>query len=262
MLDRLKTIIKNKFTIGTMGSILSSVIFAIIVRHMYVYYLDFWPVRGELEWLDLTYFATVLLFRIIFSSLLEALLGDKYHVYLCEYFSQREGEKQLTSLSMDNTKPSSNSSESSKAQDSESYPKPEDNEDYRKLSDATKKQLRESSPVEGWNEACEIGDKMWDVLMEQEKIIDKLRKIKRTNDLEYYSEKGGLEISAPSNITDAELNSLSKKVGALDRGLLNKFAEYRNLSNKDMKNDMVNFTDVYKETEGINKKQYDELFEK
>jgi hypothetical protein len=63
-------------------------------------------------------------------------------------------------------------------------------------------------------------------------------------------------------MTDTEVNKLAKQVGALDRGLLNKFSEYNNLSRKDVRLYESNSTDLFKERADLKRKEYEDLFDK
>ncbi|KAI3476004.1 hypothetical protein L1887_62462 [Cichorium endivia] len=78
-------------------------------------------------------------------------------------------------------------------------------------------------------------DKMNAVLEEQTDKLLKLNNLKIKHDIKLYQENEGLQLSVSNKMTDIEAQNLSKQVGALDRSLQNKFAEYRNLSNKDVR---------------------------
>lgn len=74
---------------------------------------------------------------------------------------------------------------------------------------------------------------MCKVLTEQAKQISKLSSLKKENNIEYFEENGALVITAPVSMPDNEAEKLSKQVGAIDRGLTNKFSEYKNMMKKD-----------------------------
>jgi len=113
-------------------------------------------------------------------------------------------------------------------------------------------------------EAHKMSDKMSNVLSEQRENISKLRDLKFENKIDYFEVDGSLEIGVPLNMNDAKINELSKKVAAIDRGLNNKFAEFRNLSSK---SDKLNISQhklmaTHKESSKNIEKSYKDLFEK
>ena len=236
-------ILKSKLTIGNVLSIIASFLFAILIKQLYLYFLDFSPVRGELEALDISYLAVVIFFRFIFSMFLEYLLEDKYSIPLFEGI----GNKEATTLSMVN---SDNNSSSDKPVKSSSSDKPVKSssgqsslkdEDYNRVKQAIerrkntdpsfRKAIEENDKF--IQESSKIDEKMYNVVCDQEDKIFKLQTLKRVNDIKFIQENGDLELSVPSNMTDSEAAKLSKQVGALDRGLQNKFSEYENLSRKE-----------------------------
>ena len=74
--------LKSKLTIGNLLGVLGSLIFAVGFRHLCLHYMDLLPVRGGLEVLDLGYFGIIVLFKFIFTALLEHSLGDKFSIPL------------------------------------------------------------------------------------------------------------------------------------------------------------------------------------
>lgn len=222
-MKKLFYILRRKLTIGNVLSILASFIFAVIVRYQYLYYLDYLPVKGELEVLDISYFGLVAVFRFIIKAYLEYLLDNKFSMPLfggSTLPNKDLGPPKVTPLKMEN-----NDSKGSVCTCS----------DY--------KNAGFKNPRPGWNkenelfnkEKSKVGDTMWDVLREQSDKVFKLFCIKIDNDVKYYQENGGLELSVPSDMSDAKAEKLSKQVGALDRSIQNKFSEYENLSRKDVR---------------------------
>lgn len=215
-------ILNRKFTIGNLLTIIASFIFAIILRQSYLHYLDFLPIRGELEALDISYFGIVVLFRFIFSAFLEYLLNDKFSIPLFEGIGGKVGQtdREIITLGMVNS-------------DNEKSSTPEDfykNKDY-----ITKRTLERAKNPKFHDEMYEAGDKMENVLKEQSDKILKLHSIGKQKNVEFYEENGALGITVPQAMTDSEGQKLSKEIGAIDRSLQNKFSEYKNLSTKDVR---------------------------
>lgn len=220
-MTRFYQILKRKLTIGNSLTIIGSFIFAIAIRHLYLNFFDFLPVRGELEALDISYFGIVMLFKFIFSAFLEYLLNDKFSIPLFEAIGQGVGEKKVTTLAMVNSEGSS-AENSSKGKNT-----------------ATKQQSERESEREKSHKFIEdkhiVGDKMWNVLKEQGNSISRLREFKTQNGVQFYEQDGSLDITVPTNMSETEGEKIAKKVGAIDRSLQNKFSEYNNLSRKDVR---------------------------
>lgn len=215
-------ILKRKLTIGNVFTIIGSFIFAIILRQSCLYYFDFLPVKGGLEALDISYFAIVVLFRFIFSAFLEYLLNDKFSIPLFEAIGGRVGQKGggVTTLSMVNSDNQGSSSVENSSKNKSNITKQyTDREKNRKFID----------------EEFKVSEKMWDVLSEQTNKILKLHNIRIEKNVEFYEENGSLGITVPQSMTDSEGQNLSKEIGAIDRSLQNKFSEYKNLSNRDVR---------------------------
>jgi hypothetical protein len=96
---KLLNIINRKLTIGNVSSIIASLVFAIVLRHVYLHLLEFLPVKGKLESLDLSYFALVSVFKFIITAFLEHFLDEKFSIPL---FKGVELSK-TTTLSMVNS---------------------------------------------------------------------------------------------------------------------------------------------------------------
>lgn len=104
-------------------------------------------------------------------------------------------------------------------------------------------------------------EKMDNVLNEQTSKILKLSSIASSNDVKYFQENGGLDLSVPSSMSNELAEKLSKEVGSLDRSLQNKFSEYENLSRKDIRLYNSLGTSTNKEVYYNNKQMYNDLFE-
>ena len=234
-------ILNGKFTVGNIFSIICSILFAIILRHLYFHFIGFLPLMGELEALDISYLSIVAVFKLIFTALLEYLLEDKFYMPLSEAITQ----KRLTTFMVNSDSQSSNPGASSKYLE-------------RKYAETDAKLQKDLE----YNQArYDVGTKMWNVLDEQSEKLAKLRSIKSDKRVQFLQEDGGLQLDVPSNMTDTEANSLAKQVGALDRALLNKFSEYNNLSGKDVRLYESKSTDLFKERADLKRKEYEDLFE-
>lgn len=218
-MTKLFNILNRKFTVGNVLTIIASFIFAIIIRHSYLYFFDFLPVKGGLHVLDISFFGIVVLFRCIFSALLEYLLNDTFSIPLFEAIGTGVGQKGLTTLSMVNSDTQGSSVENSSKGKGK-------NTEIKQDSDREKNN-------KFLDEKYLVGEKMWDVLNEQTNKILKLHSIRRSNDVKFYEENGSLELTAPIKMTESYAKKVSKEIGVIDRSLQNKFSEYNNLSSKD-----------------------------
>ena len=248
-------IINRKLTIGNLSSIIASLVFAIILRHVYLHLLEYWPVKGKLESLDISYFALVAVFKFIITAFLEHLLHEKISIPL---FQGVELSK-TTTLSMVN---------SDKSPSPESSPKGK----YASVKQKVDRFVENARPSvkqvieenrKFIEEKFNTSHKMWNVLMEQSEKILKLHSIKSDKDVKFYQENGGLELSVSNNMTDANAEKLSKEVGALDRAIKkkNKFSKYQNLLKKDARLYDSQLAPAYNDMCSINQKQYKDLFE-
>lgn len=239
-------ILNRKFTVGNVLTIIGSCIFAIIARHLYLYLLDYLPVKGELEKLDISYLGIVVLFKFIFSVFLEYLLNDKFSIPLSEAIGKGVGQKQVTTLSMVNSGAEGSSAENSS----------------KGKNTVTKKSSQTEKNNKFIDEEFKVGDKMWDVLSEQTDKIIKLKSMRNWKRVEFYEEDGNLEVTVPMDMTQSESEKLSKEIGAIDRSLQNKFSEYKNLSKKDARLYQSTWSNTYKPIWDNNLEQYEELFKK
>lgn len=246
------SILNRKLSVGNVLAIIASCLFAIVLRHSYLHFLDILPVRGGLEVSDISYLSLVAVFKFILTAYLEYLLGDKFSILLFEAM----GQKQLTTLSMVNSDSKGKNAEaSSKGKNVESSSKDADPR-YPKEDATLEEHLAHAKA------RFEVGTKMWNGLDEQRDKINKLYRIKSDKGVKFFQVNGGLELDVPSSMTDTEANKLSQQVGALDRALQNKFSEYNNLSRKDVRLYESNSTDLFKERADLKRKDYEDLFEK
>lgn len=253
-------ILNRKLTIGNLFTIIASFLFAITLRHLYIYFLEILPVKGGLEVSDISFLGLIIFFRFIFSVFLEYLLDDKFSIPLfgdIEYNSATPlsmVNSNATSSSSSNATPSSvNLTEEDRNRVKELIKRKEENDPaFRQNLEENRKFIEQQDKDLG---------KMFAVLEEQTDKLLKLSNLKTKHDIKLYQENEGLDLSVPKNMTDIEAQKLSKQVGALDRSLQNKFAEYRNLSNKDVRLYDSVWTSVTKGIWENNQKLYRELFE-
>lgn len=68
---------KQKLTFANLLSIILSFIFAILLKQLYIHYLNVVPVIGELQTIDISYLSLIIFFKSISNILIEFLLSDK-----------------------------------------------------------------------------------------------------------------------------------------------------------------------------------------
>lgn len=254
-MKKLFTILRNKFTPINLLVIVATFLFAVLLRHIFLHFLEYPPVRGKLEVLDIGFFTIVVLFKIIFSAFMEYLLDDKFSVPF----------KQSTVFNMENSNSENTSEGSSKGTQIISD---EEREKTRIMIEKAIKNLSKESQasIESNNrfieESVNTLEKMQNVLLEQEKKIFELYRIKQLNDVKIFEENGNLYITAPGNMSDSEANKVSKQIDSIDRSLQNKFSEYKNLMSKDGRLYGSEWSDVNKPVWEVNQKLYKELFDK
>lgn len=210
-----------------------------------------------MEPLDISYFAIVVLFRFMFSTLLEHLLDDKFSMPFTQTVGKITGEKRFTALSMVNSDAENSPAEgSSRGKNmSESDRKRVREIINKNLTDAQRKANNESI-----DRIFDIGNKMDNVLKELEDSTIKLRNISK--DVKLHEHDGGLQISAPLTMSDSEAQSIARQIGALDRSIQNKFSEYNNLSKKDARLNNSDWTVANKVLWEITQQRYKNVFEK
>jgi hypothetical protein len=77
-------ILKRQITLGNLLAILFTFVSTVTLHQCYVYFLDYYPIKGELETVDVSFFTLVLVFRIIIKTILEHLLEDKFYIPLTQ----------------------------------------------------------------------------------------------------------------------------------------------------------------------------------
>lgn len=266
-MTRLINILYNRLTYGNLLTAIATFIFAIALRQLFLFVFDILPIKGELQTVDISYLAIIILFRLICNAFLELLLNDKFDTSLIKEL----GYKQSTALNMENTantnssgkgssKGSGGGTSSKEALTEEQYAKVKQMINNKAERDpGFKQKLEETNKFV--EEMSAHSDKMNAVLNEQTGKILKLHSIASRNDVRFIQENGGLELSVPSSMSNDVAEKLSKEVGALDRALQNKFSEYDNLSRKDIRLYNSSGTTIYSGILSNNKLMYKELFE-
>lgn len=270
-MSRFLTLLNRKLTLGNLLTIFFSFIFAIVLRQLFVYLFEFFPVKGELDLSDISFLGIIMFFRFIVRVYFEYLLNDKYSIPLSEI---KLGIQVPISSTMDtppkapenSPKPSTSSPEKASASGDEnsttaSYREIKQHIKHRIDTDPSFRKEVESNRQFLANK-FQVDEKMWNVLSEIDNKISKLLSIKSQRDVKFYQEHGALDISVPSNMTDTEAEKISKEVGALDRSIQNKFSEYRNLSSVDARLYDSVLSNQNKGMLDANIKNYEALFSK
>lgn len=81
-MTKLINLLYNRFTYGNLLTAIATFIFAIALRQLFLFVFDILPIKGELQTVDISYFAILLLFRLICSALIEFILNDKFETSL------------------------------------------------------------------------------------------------------------------------------------------------------------------------------------
>lgn len=72
----------NRLTYGNLLTAIATFIFAIALRQLFLLLFDILPIKGELQTVDISYFAILILFRIICNAFIEFILDDKFETSL------------------------------------------------------------------------------------------------------------------------------------------------------------------------------------
>lgn len=240
-MNKLINLFTRRLTLGNLLAIIASFIFAIALRQLFLYNFDILPIKGELQVIDISFTGIIIFFRFLSSVFIEFLLEDKFHTPLF----QGVAPKGYTPLYMDNTANTNNSGKSKDSGGPHVSPSKEPiTEEKRAKVREMIKNKAEQDP--GFKQRLEEdrkyhaeshahATKMDAVLSVQTSKIMELSSLASRNDVKLIQVNGGLELSIPANMTDDLAEKISKSVGALDRGLQNKFSEYENLSRKDVR---------------------------
>lgn len=209
MMTKFKQLLYNKLTLGLVLSVLGSLIFAVILKFSLGYYFDINPVKGGLTVIDLTCFLSIVTWKIFLSTFIELILGEKFYTPIGVYIDD----------------PNSTISKMDKGKDT-SADKAESSSKSSKTKDTSCNTLDTVDYYDLFMETTANLDRQYE-------MVRKLRDLKSSNDLKYYINKGALELEVPSNLSEAEANILSNKVGIMDRIYNTKYSEYKSLLKKD-----------------------------
>jgi hypothetical protein len=246
-MTRLFQILNKKLTLGTIGASLASLVFCIGLKYLYEYLYLVSPIRGGISVHDLSFFAIIISFKIIFSALLEYFLEDKFYITISDYFPKEKTDLFMT----ERDKTNSSSSDTSKGKGKDSS------------SDTSKGKGKDSSnnplPKLPIDEELELMDNMQKNLYLQIDMISKLRGFE-SQGVTFIDDKGNLDIEVPADFSDEKANKIAKEVGIIDRILQTKFSEYKELEKKDATLNGNRWNDVFKDGKATNKNDYKNLF--
>lgn len=229
------TILNNKLTLGLLLGIISSFLYAIILKFSLEHLLDIFPTKGGLDIKDISYFFSAAFWRFFFDIFLQWKLGEYYHITLCSLEKKSDPSTLFT-----NTSNSSHSNEN--------------------LSSNKSKDIEKSD----FDAAYKWQEQMMANLKYQNSMMQKLLDLKRLHDLKYFEVNGALQLDAPASISDSQLIKLSNEIGIIDRIINTKAAEYSALEERFQKNSCFSQAakksiSDYKELHSL---RYKNLFEK
>lgn len=231
-MNRLKLILYNKLTFGLALTTFGSLALTIALKFFLDNYFDINPVRGGLTAIDLSWFLSIAAWKLILSTLLELILGEKYNITLGTYNDPNSIISKMDKGELSSTDKGSTSNTSNNSSDKASEPNDWDKQD------ALHKEITSNI------------DTQYD-------MVKKLRTLKNTHDLKYYNNKGALELDLPTSISDEEAKKLSQQVGIIDRIYNTKRSELKNLVKQDdsTRRNYLGLTELVRDT-------YKNLFEK
>ena len=225
------SLLYSKLTIGFIISIIFTFAFGFSLRYIYEHFYSIVPVIGGITKIDISFYSLVTSFKLLFTTFLEYLLEDTYTIPIGDMLA----EKRKYTFLMDNNAKDSPGESSSKT----------------------------PSKVHYVDKTLQLTQEFGENLSDQRKMIHRMRDLKLSKNLRYFLDSnGGLELDAPSNISDKELKDLSKQVGIMDRIINTKRGEYEKLQVRDL---MAHGSMVSNSCSKMNeqlKNEYKDLFEK
>ena len=81
-MTRLINILYNRLTYGNLFTAIATFMFSIALRQLFLFVFDILPIKGELQTVDISYLAIIILFRIICNAFIEFILDDKFETSL------------------------------------------------------------------------------------------------------------------------------------------------------------------------------------
>lgn len=228
-------ILNNKLTLGFILGILASFIAAIFLKFSFEHLFYIYPIKGGLNIWHIGYFFSIAFRRLLFYSLLQLILGEYFYITVNVIITKPNSITLFTNRS-DSTSNTENLS-------------------------PDKVEKIEVSDIE---KSITLQENIFSNIKLQNKMVQKLFELKRSHDINYFDVNGALQIDAPANLSESELNKLSMEVGVIDRIINTKISEFNSLE-KELKNNSL-FDSKYKksisECKDLNLKRYKSLFEK
>jgi len=186
-------ILKQKFTIKSLLSLIISITFALVIKYLIFEFLHENVLDNILSWPGIFYCTSVAIFRIISNAVIEAFLGETHTLFM--------DNNTIKSPSKDEGTTVSSSSQSLSSSDAE-----------------------------------KLNEDMSSTLKHLHKMNYQFEDIKKSNDVKLIvDKKGGLNIDAPSSISDDQLHLIRNKVHIADRIYNTQLSHYQELLSKDKK---------------------------
>lgn len=70
-MTKLIKLLHNRLTYGNLLTAIATFIFAIAMRQLFLFVFNILPIKGELQTVDISYLAIIILFRIICNAFIE-----------------------------------------------------------------------------------------------------------------------------------------------------------------------------------------------
>lgn len=81
-MTNLFNLLYKRLTYGNLLTAIVTFIFAIALRQLFLFVFDILPIKGELQTVDISYFAIIILFRMFCNAFIEYMLNDNYETPL------------------------------------------------------------------------------------------------------------------------------------------------------------------------------------
>ena len=96
------------------------------------------------------------------------------------------------------------------------------------------------------SEGYALNEDMVSTLKHMKKMVEELENIKRTDNVKYIVDKeGNMSIDIPNSMSDDKANTLSKRIGIIDRLYNTQYKHYEELVNKDESSNNKSFSTVF-----------------
>lgn len=239
-------IINRKITRGSFFTILASFIFSIAMRYTYLFLFDYFPIKGELEALDISYFFIIASFKFIFSACLEYWLKDQFTIPLFEPIGKEVLRKHIT-LSMVNNGSPGSTTDKSFADSSKSKSNTDNYEGIKKS--VTSESLDNMT------------NNFHSTLKDMLQSAIELDTIKRSSNVSYSVDKNGtLSMDVPKSLSERDERIIADKVSDLDAKYIASSDRFSKLLELDQKLYNGFTTKYFKESHEKAMKKYNDLF--